>query len=134
MTIKQFALQEAIYTRLNNDSTLTSTYGASVYDEVPEGSSFPYVTIGETTALDYSTHDVDGSEQTMTLHVWSQYRGAKETKNILDRLHDLLHNYSLSVTGANLINLRLEFSDLLRDPDGITRHGVMRFRAVLLGS
>ena len=134
MTIKQFALQEAIYTRLNNDSTLTSTYGASVYDEVPEGSSFPYVSIGETTALDYSSNDVDGSEQTMTLHVWSQYRGTKETKNILDRQHDLLHDYSLSVTGANLINLRFDFSDLLRDPDGITRHGVIRFRAILLGS
>ena len=134
MTIKQFALQEAIYTRLSNDSTLTDTNGASVYDEVPEGSSYPYVTIGETTALDYSTKDVNGSEQTLTLHVWSQYRGAKESKNIMDRLHDLLHNYSLSVTGANLINLRLEFSDLLRDPDGITRHGVVRFRAVLLGS
>lgn len=134
MTIKQFALQEAIYSRLSNDSTLTDTNGASVYDEVPEGSSYPYVTIGESTALDYSTKDVSGSEQTLTLHVWSQYRGSKETKNIMDRLHDLLHNYSLSVTGANLINLRLEFSDLLRDPDGITRHGVVRFRAVLLGS
>ena len=134
MTIKQFALQEAIYTRLSNDSTLTSTHGASVYDEVPEGSSFPYVTIGETTTVDYSTKDSIGSDQTLMLHVWSQYRGAKETKNIMDRLHDLLHDYSLSVTGANLINLRYEFSDLIRDPDGITRHGVIRFRAILLGS
>ena len=134
MTIKQFALQEALYARLNNDSTLTSTYGAAVYDEVPEGSGFPYVAIGESTALDYSTNDVTGSENTLVFHVWSQYRGAKETKNIMDRLHDLLHDYSLSVTGANLINLRYEFSDLVRDPDGITRHGVMRFRAILLGS
>ena len=134
MTIKQFALQEAIYTRLNDDNTLSVTNGASVYDEVPEGTSYPYVTIGETTALDYSTNDVNGSEQTLTLHVWSQYRGTKESKNIMDRLHDLLHNYSLSVSGANLINLRFEFSDLIRDPDGITRHGVVRFRAVLLGS
>ena len=134
MTIKQFALQEAIYTRLSNDSNLTSTLGSSVYDEVPEGSSYPYVTIGETTAVEYDTKDVDGSDQTLMLHVWSQYRGSKETKNIMDRLHDLLHDYSLSVTGANLINLRFEFSDLVRDPDGITRHGVMRFRAILLGS
>lgn len=134
MTIKQFALQEALYTRLNNDSTLTDTNGASVYDEVPEGSSFPYVTIGETTALEYDTKDLTGSEQTVTFHIWSQYRGAKEAKNIMDRLHDLLHNYSLSVSGANLINLRFDFGDLLRDPDGVTRHGVMRFRAILLGS
>jgi len=134
MTIKQFALQEALYARLSNDSTLNSTYGASVYDETPEGSGYPYVVLGETTAIDYSTKDVAGSENTVTFHVWSQYRGAKETKNIMDRLHDLLHDYSLSVTGANLINLRFEFSDLVRDPDGITRHGVMRFRAILLGS
>ena len=133
MTIKQFALQEALYARLNNDSTLTDTNGASVYDEVPEGSSFPYVVIGETTALEYGTKDVDGSENTVTIHVWSQYRGAKETKNIMDRIHDLLHDYNLSVTGANLINLRFEFLDLIRDPDGITRHGVMRFRAIMLG-
>jgi len=134
LTIKQFALQEALYASLNNDSTLTSTLGSSVYDEAPEGSSFPYVVLGESTAIEYDTKDVDGSENTMTFHVWSQYRGAKETKNIMDRLHDLLHDYSLSVTGANLINLRFEFSDLVRDPDGITRHGVMRFRAILLGS
>ena len=51
----------------------------------------------------------------------------------MDRIHDLLHNHSLSVTGFNLINLRFEFSDILRDPDGVTRHGIMRFRAVMLG-
>ena len=134
MSISQFALQTAIYSRLKNDNTLTSTHGAGVYDDVPEGSSFPYVAIGESTALDYGTKDSHGSENTITLHVWSRYKGSKETKNIMDRLHDLLHNYNLSVSGANLINIRFEFSDLIRDPDGITRHGIIRFRAVLLGT
>ena len=55
-------------------------------------------------------------------------------KNIMDRIHDLLHDSNLSVTGFNLVNLRFEFSDILRDPDGITRHGVMRFRAIILGT
>jgi hypothetical protein len=134
MSIKQFALQTALYSRLSTDSNLTSTLGAGVYDEVPEGSSFPYVAMGESTSIDFGTKDVDGSENTITIHVWSQYKGSKETKNIMDRLHDLLHNYSLSVSGANLINLRFEFADLIRDPDGITRHGIIRFRAILLGS
>ena len=134
MTIGQFALQERIYATLSNDSALTSTHGAGVFDVVPEGTDFPYVTIGEEMALDYGTHDVDGSEVTINVHTWSQYRGAKETKTLMDRIHDLLHDSSLSVTGFNLINLRFEFSDVLRDPDGITRHGVMRFRAVMLGT
>lgn len=134
MTIGQFALQERIYSTLNGDSNLTSTQGAAVYDEVPENSSFPYVQIGGETAIDYGTKDVNGSEVTINLDVWSQYKGSKEVKNLMDRIHTLLHDSDLNVTGHNLVNLRFEFGDVLRDPDGITRHGVMRFRAVMLGT
>jgi hypothetical protein len=52
----------------------------------------------------------------------------------MDKIHDLLHDVSLAVSGVNLINLRFEYSDIMRDPDGITRHGVMRFRAITLGT
>ena len=134
MTIGQFNLQTIIYSTLSGDSNLTSTLGAGVYDDVPEGSSFPYVVLGEETAMDYGTNDVDGSENTLTIHVWSQYKGSKEAQNILDRIHTLLHDSSLSVSGFNLINLRFEFSDILRDPDGVTRHGVSRYRAIMLGT
>lgn len=134
MTIGQFSLQQAVYTALSSDNTLTSSLGAGVFDDVPQDSGYPYVQIGEDVSLDYSTKDSVGSEVTLNLHVWSQGHGAKETKQIMDRVHTLLHDVSLSVTGYNFINGRFEFSDVLRDPDGITRHGVMRFRAVMLGT
>ena len=134
MSIGQFALQSAIYTRLSSDSTITTTYGATVVDEVLLGDDYPFITLGEETTIDYGTKDVDGGETTINIHIWSRYKGAKETKNIMDRIHDLLHDYSLTVTGFNLINLRFEFSDIMIDPDGVTRHGVMRFRAVILGT
>jgi len=134
MSIGQFALQTTLYSTLNNDSNLTTTLGAGVYDEVVETASYPYVQIGEETAIDFGTKNEDGGEFTITIHVWSQYTGSKETKNIMDRIHTLLHDSSLSVTGFNLVNLRFEFSDIIRDPDGITRHGVMRFRAIILGT
>ena len=134
MSIGQFALQTTIYSTLSNDNTLTNTLGAGVFDEVVENASYPYVALGEETAIDYSTKDLDGGEFTINIHVWSQYKGSKQTKEIMDRIHDLLHDSSLSVSGFNLANLRFEFSDILRDPDGITRHGVMRFRAIILGS
>ena len=134
MSIGQFALQTSIYSTLSNDNTLTSTLSATVHDEVPQGTAFPYVQIGEETAIDYSTKDLVGGEYTVTIHVWSRYKGSKETKEIMDRVHTLLHDNSLSVTGFNLINLRFEFSDILKDPDGVTRHGVMRFRAIILGT
>ena len=134
MSIGQFALQSIIYSTLNGDNTITSTYGAGVYDEPLEGATYPFVRIGEETAVDYSTKDVVGGEYIINIHVWSQYKGSKETKQIMDRIHDLLHDSSLSVTGFNLINLRFDFSDIMIDPDGITRHGVMRFRAIILGT
>ena len=133
MSIGQFALQSSIYTALNV-SAITSTLACGVYDEVVEGNSYPFISLGEETAIDYSTNNLVGAETTINIHVWSRYKGSKQTKQILDKIHDLLHDVSLTVSGVNLINLRFEYSDIMRDPDGITRHGVMRFRAITLGT
>ena len=132
MSVGQFALQTTIYNALNV-SAVTTTLSCGVYDEVIEGNTYPFITLGEETTIDYSTKTATGSETTINIHIWSQYKGSKQTKEIMDKVHDLLHDSNLSVTGFNLINLRFEFSDIMRDPDGITRHGVMRFRAIILG-
>lgn len=133
MSIGQFALQQTLYSALNV-SAITTDLSCGVYDDVPQSASYPYIALGEETSIDYSVKDIQGGEATINLHIWSQYKGSKETKQIMDKIHDLLHNSNLSVSGFNLINLRFEFSDIMRDPDGITRHGVMRFRAIILGS
>ena len=132
MSVGQFALQTTIYNALNV-SAITTTLSCGVYDEVIEGNTYPFITLGEETTIDYSTKTASGSETTINIHIWSQYKGSKQTKEIMDKVHDLLHDSNLSVTGFNLINLRFEYSDIMRDPDGITRHGVMRFRAIILG-
>ena len=132
MSIGQFALQSTIYAALNVEA-ITTTLACGVYDEVIEGNAYPFITLGEETALDYSTKDLAGGDYTINVHIWSQYKGSKETKQIMDKIHDLLHDSSLTVSGFNLINLRFEYSDIMRDPDGVTRHGVMRFQAIILG-
>jgi len=133
MSIGQFQLQTTIYSALNV-SAITSNLGCGVYDEVLENATYPFISLGEETAIDYSTKDTNGGEYTINIHIWSQYKGAKQTKEIMDKIHDLLHDSNLTVSGFNLINLRFEFSDIMRDPDGVTRHGVMRFRAIILGT
>ena len=67
MSIGQFALQTTIYSTLNGDNTLTNTLGAGVFDEVVENASYPFVSLGEETAVDYSTKDLDGGEFTICL-------------------------------------------------------------------
>ena len=101
---------------------------------MPEETSYPYVVIGEETAIDSSAKDKDIFEHTLTIHIWSQYRGRRDIKEIMEQVHDTLHDSSLSVTGASMVNMRQEFQTTLLEGDGITRHGVMRFRAVVSDS
>mgnify|MGYP003132676653 FL=1 len=80
---------------------------------------------------DSSAKDKDIFEHTLTIHAWSQYRGRRDIKVIMEQIHNALHNQVISVSGASLINIRQEFQTTLLEGDGITRHGIMRFRAVV---
>ena len=136
MALHSFALQQAIFTALDN-ATINDVSGNSitgVFDDVPENTAYPYVVIGEETATNIDTKDKDAHEHTLTIHVWSQYRGRKEIKNIMSSVYTTLHNASITVSGSSLVNIRHEFENTLTEADGITRHGVMRFRAVVFDS
>jgi hypothetical protein len=118
------SLQKAIYARLKSKLTV------SVYDAVPDGAVFPYVTIGEDTAVDWSTKLTSGQEVTHTLHIWSQYQGMTEIKDLIDQVIQALTISPLDLTADKFkaIVHSLDFNETFRDPDGITRHGVLRFR------
>jgi len=132
MSLHSKNLQIAIFNILSGDSTLDTLIGNNrIYDEVPQGSAYPYVEIGDETTIDNGVKDKDGQEFTQTIHIWSRYRGSKETKEIAERIYTLLHNSAISVTGASFVNCRNEFFTILLDDDGLTRHGVMRFRVVV---
>ena len=131
MSLHSWELQKAIFTALNGTVTGVSSANIPIYDDVPEGTVYPYVVIGEETSSNNGTKTLDGVEHTLTLHVWSQYRGRREIKEIMQSVYEKLHNTAITVTGASLVNIRQEFSNPLEEQDGITRHGVMRFRAVV---
>ena len=136
MALHSFALQQAIFTALDG-ATINDADGnaiTGVFDDVPENTAYPYVVIGEETATNIDTKDKEAHEHTLTIHVWSQYRGRKEIKNIMSSVYTTLHNASITVSGASLVNIRHEFENTLTEADGITRHGVMRFRIVVFDS
>lgn len=111
-----------------------TTVNVPVYDDVPEQTVYPYVVLGEETATNDGSKTLDGVEHTLTIHAWSQYRGRREIKEIMQSVYSLLHNSDITVSGASLVNLRQEFATTLSENDNITRHGVMRFRAVVFDS
>lgn len=130
----QWAVQQAIYAALRGSTAVKALIGnpARVYDYVPTDSTFPYVTIGEGTAVpgEADTKSEDGMEQTINVHTWSRERGMSETKQIMGAVIDALDQANLSIAGFSLVMLRFEFSESMMDPDGLTRHGVQRFRVV----
>lgn len=126
-----WALQQAVYAALANDAPLVALLGgARVYDVVPTRAEFPYVTFAQTAERDWSTGDEAGGEHALTLHVWSRGGGRKETLAIVAAAREVLHEAALSLAGFRLINLRHEVSEVRRDGDGETYHGIVRFRAV----
>ena len=127
------ALQQTVFNALDQSSTLQNLV-TDVYDFVPESTAFPYVKIGEQTMVDNGTKDKKESDFTIEVHTFSRYRGSVEIKNIMSVVYDILHESSLSVSGASLVNMRFEFSDIIKENDGLTTHGVQRFRVFVLSS
>jgi hypothetical protein len=124
-------LQQSIFAALTADTALTALIGPGrVYDDVPQASPLPYVTLGPVTAQDWSTGSESGTEHLVTVHVWSGAGGKKQAHDILAAIRSALHDQPLSVAGHRLINLRHERSDIRRTPDGEATHGTARIRAV----
>ncbi|MDX2155140.1 MAG: DUF3168 domain-containing protein [Hyphomicrobiaceae bacterium] len=131
MASATWALQKAIYAALLADGTVMALLGGPrIYDDVPPRSEFPYVTLGQSLVRDWSTGTDEGLEHILTLHVWSRADGRREVQELLASVRTALHDEPLAVEGHRLVNLRLELSEVRREPDGETCHGLLRFRAV----
>ena len=132
MTNFAVTLQTTVYNALLASNPLTTKLGGNnIYDFVPENTAFPYVKIGDQTMVDDGTKTKKGTDFTLMIHTFSRYRGSKEIKEIMSLVYDVLHESSLSVSGA-MNNMRFEFSDIIKENDGLTTHGVQRFRVFVL--
>ena len=124
-------LQAAIFARLSADAALTALLGGpKIHDHAPAHVAFPYVTFGRTSAFDWSTSTEDGSEQFLTLHVWSKAKGKKEMLAIMEAVRGLVHEASFAMASQALVSIRLEEIATRYDEDIGVEHGAMRFRAL----
>jgi len=120
-------LQARVYSVL----TGASIAGGRVYDQPPQEATFPYVTIGEVFPVPFRTHSRDGEELLHDVNIWSRYNGFREAMLIAEAIKPLFDNTDFETTNFHGVALR-EGTVWLRDPDGITRHGVLSFRFWLM--
>ena len=132
MTAPAAEVQKAIYAALAGDAALVAKLGgARVYDHTPADVPFPYITFGRTSVYDWSTGTESGTEQLLTLHVWSKTRGKKETLDIMECVRAALDRAPLDLDAHHLVDLRLEYSEARYDEDVDIHHGLLRFRAMI---
>ena len=125
------ALRAAIHAARVTDAALVALIGAPRIHDVPPGDAdFPFVTLGEAVVADWSTATEAGTEQALTLHVFSRSGGRAEAFAIAARLQAVLHDAALALEGHRLANLRATTAEVRRESDGRTFHALVRFRAV----
>ena len=74
-----WSLQRGIYQALANSSELGALLGGTrIYDDAPQATSYPFITLGQSLVRDWSTGTEDRAEHLLTLHVWSRAGGKKQ--------------------------------------------------------
>jgi hypothetical protein len=130
MADRTVELQAGLFAALGSDADLTALIGAGrIHDHVKPGAPLPYVVIGDGTAVDAGGIEVDAQEHTLTIHCWSETPSTLQVKRMVAAVRAALHDRPPVLEAGRCTNLRCEYHETIRDPDGITHHGVMRFRA-----
>lgn len=105
-----------------------------VYDDVPPTSPQKFVTVSMGTEMPADAKDISGQDITIEVHQWdSVSRNRSGVLDLQNAIYNTVHNASLAVDGFSLTYIWFEFSTSFLDEDGLTMHGVMRFRVRTLG-
>lgn len=103
----------------------------AVYDHVPQGAEFPYEVVGDPVGTDHDADDIQGWDAEVTIHQFSRFRGFEEVEKIQRENDEALHRAEPVVVDARVVTLHRVSVDGVLDPDGLTRHGLHRFRVIL---
>lgn len=122
---KLFEAQGAVFSRL--EPTLTTIEG--IFDYVPEKTEFPYVVIGRTYATPNKTKTSTGERIEVTLDVWSDSKGKKETIKIVNEIEASLAE-ELTVEGAFVISQEITSIEVLEEVNNLY-HGTVVFEILL---
>lgn len=132
-------LQVAVRSILKASTALTSKLSGGpngILDAVPDEKPFDFVTFGDIVPVEADTHTWFGFTIDMTIDTWSRavstgVRGKERPAAIMNEIYRLLHDCYPTVEGYEVMGFRQEMSNILVDPDGVTYHGIQRFKILL---
>lgn len=111
-------------------ATLKDGLSVPVYDAVPQGTPFPYVTVDTsiTANADALVERID--ERFIFLNVWSQVRGQEEVLSIIGEIDRLMHNNKLELDHGYVVSIQVDRKMTRRDADNVTFQGQVTLRVL----
>lgn len=122
-------VQVAIITCLKADAAVTALIGTRIYDRVPDGVTLPYVSFGPTQEVPEKVDGLDLSELFVQLSIWSEDPGFAEGRRIAKAIVKALARDALTLADNAIAYFLPDGRRDLRDPDGLTTHIALTFRA-----
>lgn len=130
------AIQQAMYFILSNDLRLREQTNNAIFDFVPNNYRYPYVQLGEFTSTDFSTFTNYGEEVIATLHVFCRNeqiqggpQGSRQAQEIMYTVNRLLANKVFPIGDEySSAGCFFDSSHVLMESDGITWHGILKYR------
>ncbi|MCM2292294.1 DUF3168 domain-containing protein [Allorhizobium sp. BGMRC 0089] len=122
-------LQVAIIDCLKADKAVSELIAGRIYDRVPPDVALPYVSFGPTQEVVEDVDGLDLSDMSIQLSVWSQDPGFAEARRVAKAIVKALSGDMLSLIDNAIAYFRLDGRHDLRDPDGLTTHIALTFRA-----
>jgi hypothetical protein len=123
-------LQGYLRNTLGNWAPLKVIIGTRLYDRVPAEVQFPYVSFGPCDGIDATIGCSNAWEITQTIDVWSRAVGFPEAKRACAEIGRALGLSQPFIPTVRTALLRVRTSRVLRDPDGLTSHGIVEVRAI----
>lgn len=132
MSNAKLELQKDIYAALIGNATLMAKING-VFDFIPDNQAFPFVRIGDIEFLDWGTQTFDGFEATIIIDLWHRpsSRGKAPLHSIMHDIYTTLHKNVFSIPNYSTMVSRFISSNIIVEEDGVTYHGITKFKLIL---
>lgn len=109
---------------------LKAVLACDVWDAVPQGSPYPYVTIDSSIAAPVGFLTLPADTRFVYLGVWSRVMGQAEVIRIMADIRDGLHEQPLLMGTGEVVSVRVERTRTVRESDNLTYMGQVTLRII----
>ena len=131
MSDPSLELHAALISKLKADAGVSALVGARVYGGVPEGPTFPYISLGPVQVLPDKAECIDGTEVFYQIDGWARDPTVPKAKQLSKAIVAALDDQDIAVSNYAVIVAEISSINHLPDPDGITAHCVLSFRFLI---